>query len=81
MAATFNYNTFFINKFVPGANIPDNILNRLKEAKDPLEEGILIASEQAKEFINIAEGIHIMAVRAENLIPEILDKAGLNLEC
>ena len=74
-------NALFINKFVPGANIPDNILNRLKEAKDPLREGILIASEQAKDFIDIAEGIHIMAVKAENLIPEILEKAEINLEC
>ncbi len=73
-------NALYINKFVPGANIPENVLNRLKEAKDPLEEGILIASEQAKDFINIADGIHIMAVKAEHLIPEILEKAGLNLE-
>ena len=73
-------NALFINKFVPGANIPENILNRLKEAKDPLQEGILIASEQAKEFINIASGIHLMAVKSEHLIPEILEKAGLNLE-
>ena len=65
---------------MPGANIPDNILKRLKEAKDPLREGILIAAEQAKDFIDIAEGIHIMAVKAEYLIPEILDKAGINLE-
>ena len=74
-------NALFINKYVPGANIPENILNRLKEAKDPLKEGILIASEQAKDFINIAEGIHIMAVKAEHLIPEIIEKADLNLEC
>ena len=73
-------NALFINKFVPGANIPDNILNRLKEAKDPLQEGILIAAEQAKDFIHIAEGVHIMAVKAEHLIPEILEKAGLTLE-
>ena len=73
-------NALFINKFVPGANIPENILNRLREAKNPLQEGILIASEQAKDFINIADGIHLMAVKAEHLIPEILEKAGLNLE-
>ena len=73
-------NALFINKFVPGANIPENVLDRLKEAKNPLQEGILIASEQAKEFINIADGIHLMAVKAEHLIPEILEKAGLNLE-
>ena len=73
-------NALFINKFVPGANIPEIILNRLKEAKNPLQEGILIASEQAKDFINIADGIHLMAVKSEHLIPEILKNAGLNLE-
>ncbi len=73
-------NALFINKFVPGANIPEVILNRLREAKDPLKEGISIASEQAKDYINIADGIHIMAVKAEHLIPEIIEKADLNLE-
>ena len=74
-------NAIYINRFVPGANIPDNIIYRLKEAKDPKKEGILIAAEQAKEFMHIADGIHLMAVKAEHLIPEILKIAGLNLEC
>ena len=73
-------NALFINKYVPGANIPENILNRLKDAKNPLEEGINIAAEQAKDFFKIADGVHIMAVKAEHLIPEILAKANLNLE-
>ena len=73
-------NALFINKYVPGANIPDDILNRLKIAKDPLQEGIQIAAEQAQDYINIASGIHLMAVKAEHLIPEILKKADLNLE-
>jgi len=73
-------NALFINKYVPGANIPENILLRLKDAKNPLEEGIKIAAEQARDFINIANGIHLMAVKAEHLIPEILKRADLNLE-
>jgi methylenetetrahydrofolate reductase (NADPH) len=73
-------NALFINKYVPGATIPDNILSRLKNAKDPLQEGIQIAAEQAQDFIKIANGIHLMAVKAEHLIPEILEKAHLNLE-
>ncbi len=73
-------NALFINKYVPGANIPENILNRLKDAKNPLEEGIQIAAEQAQEFFNKANGIHLMAVKAEHLIPEILKRANLNLE-
>ena len=73
-------NALFINKYVPGANIPENILNRLKDAKNPLEEGIQIAAEQAHDFFNIANGIHLMAVKKEHLIPEILKKAKLSLE-
>ena len=73
-------NALFINRYVPGANIPENILNRLKYAKNPLDEGIQIAAEQAKEFFNIANGIHLMAVETEHLIPEILKKADLNPE-
>jgi len=73
-------NALFINKYVPGANIPEIVLNRLKDAKDPLEEGIQIAAEQARDFYNIAEGIHLMAVKTEHLIPKILERADLNLE-
>ncbi len=73
-------NALFINKFVPGANIPDQILNRLKESNNPGEEGIKIAAEQVREFIAISQGVHIMAVKSEHLIPEILKRAEINLE-
>jgi len=73
-------NALFINKYVPGANIPENILNRLKDAKEPLQEGIKIAAEQAHDFMNIANGVHLMAVKAEHLIPAIIEKADLSLE-
>jgi len=73
-------NALFINKYVPGANIPEDILERLKNAKEPLKEGIEIAAEQAHDFFNIANGVHLMAVKAEYLIPEIIEKANLSLE-
>ena len=73
-------NALFINKFVPGANIPDQILNRLKESNNPGEEGINIAAEQVREFIAISQGVHIMAVKSEHLIPEILKRAEINQE-
>jgi len=73
-------NALFINKYVPGANIPEKILNRLKDAKNPLEEGIQIAAEQAQDFFNIENGVHLMAVKAEQFIPEIIEKADLSLE-
>tara|TARA_B100000131_G_scaffold254669_1_gene249041 strand:+ start:102 stop:992 length:891 start_codon:yes stop_codon:yes gene_type:complete len=72
-------NALFIKKNVPGANIPEKILHRLKESKDPLTEGMNIASEQVRDFIEIAQGVHIMAIKCEQLIPEIIQKAEINL--
>ena len=72
-------NAQFINKVVPGACIPDSIINRLEEAKDPISEGINIAAEQIRRFLDITQGVHIMAIKSEQRIPEILDQANINL--
>lgn len=70
-------NAAFINRYVPGVNIPDHIINRLDKADDPLAEGITIAAEQVKIAQQICQGVHLMAVRREDLIPEILNQAGI----
>ncbi|WP_036902057.1 MULTISPECIES: methylenetetrahydrofolate reductase [Prochlorococcus] len=72
-------NAAFINKVVPGASIPETIIQRLNDSSNPLEEGIAIAAEQVKSFTGIAKGVHIMAVKAERLIPNILDQANLKI--
>ena len=66
------------NQKVPGANIPDQLIARLDAAADPAAEGIAIAAEQVRQFAGIAQGVHMMAVRAEERIPEVLERAGLN---
>ena len=71
-------NAKFINRVVPGACIPDSIISRLENASNPIDEGISIAAEQVKSFLGIAQGVHIMAVKAEQQIPMILDKANVN---
>ncbi len=73
-------NAQFVNKVVPGACIPNSILQRLEDASNPLEEGIAIAAEQVKTFLGITKGVHIMAIKAEKLIPLILDQADVNLQ-
>ena len=72
-------NAQFINKYVPGVDIPESIINRLAEATDPLQEGIAIAAEQVKLAKTMCQGVHLMAVKKEELIPEILDRAGISL--
>lgn len=70
-------NAQFINRNVPGAHIPQHIIDRLERATDPLDEGIAIAAEQVKTARQLCQGVHIMAVKREDLIPEILDRAGV----
>ena len=71
-------NASFINQKVPGANIPDSLIARLDKADDPAAEGIAIAAEQVRQFAGIAQGVHVMAVKAEERIPEVLERAGLS---
>ena len=70
-------NAQFINKYVPGVNIPDTTIERLANAEKPLEEGIKIAAEQVKLAQTLCQGVHLMAVKREDLIPNILDLAGI----
>ncbi len=71
-------NAQFINRVVPGACIPRSIISRLEVASNPIDEGISIAAEQVRSFLTIAQGVHIMAVKAEQQIPIILDRARIN---
>ena len=70
-------NARFINRVVPGACIPEPVISRLEEARDPGREGVLIAAEQVNAYRQIAQGVHLMAVKAEERIPDILSLAGI----
>ncbi len=70
----------YMKYFVPGLDVPDEILKRMKEAKDKREEGINIAVEiieQVREIPGVA-GVHIMAIEWEEAVPEIVKRAGLH---
>jgi methylenetetrahydrofolate reductase (NADPH) len=70
-------NARFINRNVPGVSIPDWMIERLEQAADPLQEGVAIAAEQVRIAKGLCQGVHMMAVRREDLIPDILALAGL----
>ncbi|MCP9772551.1 methylenetetrahydrofolate reductase [Synechococcus sp. Tobar12-5m-g] len=70
-------NAAFVNKVVPGALIPQALIDRLAAAADPAAEGIRIAAEQVETYAGIAQGVHLMAVKAEERIPLILEQAGI----
>ena len=70
-------NAAFINRCVPGVDIPQHIIDRLAAAEQPLQEGMKIAAEQVQSARQLCQGVHMMAVRREDLIPEILEMAGV----
>jgi methylenetetrahydrofolate reductase (NADPH) len=74
-------NAMFINRVVPGACIPQAIIDRLAAASNPADEGISIAAEQVAAYAGIAQGVHLMAVKAEERIPLILERAGISSRC
>jgi len=71
-------NANFINRCVPGVQIPPEIIQRLETAADPLHEGMKIAAEQVRQAKQLCQGVHMMAVKREDLIPKILDMAGID---
>ena len=70
-------NAQFINRNVPGVQIPQEIIDRLERAANPLDEGVQIAAEQVQLARQLCQGVHLMAVKREDLIPQILDRAGV----
>ena len=71
-------NALFINRVVPGACIPDHLIERLDNASVPALEGVAIAAEQVQQYLGIVQGVHLMAIKAEERIPLILDQANIS---
>ena len=69
----------YMKNNVSGIIIPDELIERLQGAANKKEEGLKIAIEtiqQLKEIEGVA-GVHIMAIAWEEVVPEIVERAGL----
>jgi 5,10-methylenetetrahydrofolate reductase len=62
----------FINRNIPGLKIPAAVVERLAMASDPAAEGVRIATELALECRGLCDGVHLMAMGRDELIPEIV---------
>jgi methylenetetrahydrofolate reductase (NADPH) len=69
----------YMRDYVSGVEVPDWMVKRLEAAKDVREEGIKIILEIIEEakLIPGVHGIHIQAVGWEDVVPEIIERAGL----
>jgi methylenetetrahydrofolate reductase (NADPH) len=69
----------YMKSKVPGMDVPDEIINRLKgvEKNKVGQEGINIACEQIEEFKEMkgVHGVHLMAIEWEHMVPQIAEQA------
>jgi len=62
----------FINRNIPGLRVPEEIIAELEQAADPAATGLEIACRLARAVKPGINGIHIMAMGREEVIPEIV---------
>ncbi len=71
----------YMKKNVAGMEVPDEVIDRLKEVPKgkKAEEGINICVETIQRLKEIegVHGIHLMAIEWEEMVPAIMEKAGL----
>ena len=72
----------FMQASVPGMRVPDELIERVRGAEDGAAEGVCMAVEIIEEMKEIegVDGIHIMTVTWESVIPELLEKTKLTPE-
>jgi len=62
----------FLNANIPGMSVPAELIARLEQAADPLAEGVAIARETVGWARELCQGVHLMTLGHEELIPQIL---------
>ncbi|MGB9628138.1 MAG: methylenetetrahydrofolate reductase [Thermodesulfobacteriota bacterium] len=68
----------YMNKHIEGTFIPDSIIDRLMLASDKQEESVRIAADLIKGMKPFCQGIQLIPIGWENLIPPLLDQVGLS---
>ena len=71
----------FMNKNVPGVTVPQELIDEMAAAAKgkALETGIDIAGRMIRRIRdeNICHGVHVMAIGKEEVVPAILEAAGI----
>jgi len=69
----------YMQNNVSGMIVPEELVQRIKGAEDKKKEGLNFAIETIKRLQEIegVHGVHIMAIAWEEIVPEIVERAGL----
>ncbi|MGZ5385665.1 MAG: methylenetetrahydrofolate reductase [Acidimicrobiia bacterium] len=71
----------YMNKFVPGVFVPDDLLEEMASVpkEDALLKGMEICARHMRFCMDnkVCDGVHVMAIGKEEIVPDILKMAGL----
>ncbi len=67
----------FMNEKIPGIKIPEDMVQRFERAKDAKVECVQVAAELIQTLRPNVQGVHLMAIGWEELIPAVLSAAHL----
>jgi methylenetetrahydrofolate reductase (NADPH) len=67
----------YINTNMPGTNIPEEIITRIRKAPDRISECTNISGELIKSLKDVCQGVQLVTTGWENRLPAILDAAGI----
>jgi methylenetetrahydrofolate reductase (NADPH) len=67
----------YMNKHVAGISVPENLIQEMQESKDHAATSIEIASRLIRKLKPLCQGIHIMSIGWEKIVPEVLGASGL----
>jgi len=68
----------FLQDKVPGIFVPEELFKKLSDAKNPEEAGIDFAAGLVKSYMEICDGVHLMAIKSEEKIVDVLSRAGVS---
>jgi 5,10-methylenetetrahydrofolate reductase len=72
----------FMNENVAGISVPENLIREMAQTskEDVKKKAVEIAARIIRQVKPVCQGVHIMALGWENLIPEIIKEAQLGSE-
>jgi 5,10-methylenetetrahydrofolate reductase len=67
----------FMNRNVAGVHVPDGLIEEMDAAENKRQKSIEIAARLVNDMKDLCQGVHIMAIGWEKMVPAVLDSAGL----
>ncbi len=67
----------YMNQNVAGVHVPDELINKMKDAQDKVATSVDIAAEIIKRLKPFCQGVHIMPIGWDKYVPRVLDAANL----